>query len=171
MFIFYLNFKIILDSVKKNNELIDLLKLLDIENEVQNEKIKKILMKAEDIIKKAEDSQGNLDPVVIVNEFLQDPLPIKDFNITEDSGLTYFDGNLKNLKIHGLKQLKISKLLFNLGEFQLKVIMELPVISLKGIYQLDGKVCYPITNINVKTFVRREGKSRSDWKRMFVNQI
>ena len=115
--------------------------LLDMNNDIQNEKIKEILFKAEDIIKKAEDSAGNLNPTLIVNEFLPDPFPIKDFNISEDGGLTYFEGSFKNLKIYGLKQLKISKMLFNLGLIQLKVLMELPVISLQGNYEMDGKVC------------------------------
>src|SRR4051812_41020142 len=110
------------------------MKLLDMDDQLQNDKVKKILVKAEDIIRRAEDQSGSINPTVIVNEFLPDPMHVKDFNISEDGGLTYFEGSFKNMSIYGLKQMKISKLLFNLGLIQLKVVMELPIISLQGNY-------------------------------------
>ncbi|CAG2161623.1 unnamed protein product [Oppiella nova] len=124
------------------SELIDILNLLDMDSEEQNEKILEFLEKAEVIIKKAEDSTGTLQPEMIVNEFLSDPMPVKDFNISEDGGLTSFEGKLQNMTIHGLKQLKITNISVNLGLIQLKVQMDLPVISLQGIYDIDGRVTF-----------------------------
>ena len=117
------------------------MQILDVSDKAKAQKIEEVLEKAEDVLRKAEETTGELNPTIIVNEFLPDPMPIKDFNISEDSGFTYFEGSMKNLSLHGLKSLKIDKLLFNLGLIQLKVVMEIPVISLQGVYEMDGKVC------------------------------
>jgi hypothetical protein len=103
-------------------------------------KIQEIIDRAEHIIKKAEDGSGNLNPTFIVNEFLSDPFAVKDFNISDSEGLTSLEAKLRNMSIHGLKQLEIREMEFNLGLMQLKVVMDLPLVRLLGIYDIKGKV-------------------------------
>lgn len=118
----------------------DILNFLNLKSNEKNNQIQEIIERAEDLLKKAEDKTGSLDPAVIVNEFLADPFPVKNFNISDSGGLTYFDGYLRNMSIQGLKRLEIRNMKFNLGLMQLKVIMELPAVRLEGIYDLNGKV-------------------------------
>jgi hypothetical protein len=113
---------------------------LNAESAEQNINIQEIIDKAEHIIKRAEDKTGNLNPAVIVNEFLADPFPVKDFNISDSGGFTNFDGNLRNMTLHGLKRLEIKNMVFNLGYMHLKVQMDIPLVQLRGIYDIDGKV-------------------------------
>jgi hypothetical protein len=96
--------------------------------------------RAEHIIKRAEDESGNLNPTFIVNEFLPDPFAVKDFDISDSEGLTSFEAEMRNMTIHGLKKLEFREMEFNLGLMQLKVVMDLPIVRLLGIYDIKGKV-------------------------------
>jgi hypothetical protein len=103
-------------------------------------KVQEMIDRAEHIIKKAEDGSGNLNPAFVVNEFLSDPFAVKDFNISDSEGLTSLEAKLRNMTIHGLKELEIREMEFNLGLMELKVVMDLPLVRLLGIYDINGKV-------------------------------
>ncbi|XP_054169084.1 uncharacterized protein LOC128966257 [Oppia nitens] len=138
------NFRLsVFDTKANKDELIELLNLLDMDSKEQNIRIEEFLERAENILKRAEDPSGNLNPAMIVNEFLPDPMPMKNLNFSEEGGWgTYTELNLKNMSIHGFKQLKISNISFNLGHIQLTVQMDLPIISLQGVYDIDGKMAF-----------------------------
>ena len=95
-----------------------------------------------DMLRRSERSDGVIDPVKSANKYLEDPMMIGDFNITDKGVITSFNGTFKSLKMKGLRNLKMDSMKFDLEWMHLDVVMSIPRLRLDGEYNLSGKLAF-----------------------------
>lgn len=95
-----------------------------------------------EMIRRSERSDGVIDPIKSADKYLEDPMSINDFNVTDKGIFASFNGTFKSLKMKGLKNLKIDSMKFDLEWMHLNVVMSIPRLRLDGEYNLSGKLAF-----------------------------
>lgn len=98
--------------------------------------------KFKEMIRRSERSDGVIDPVKSADKYLEDPMAINDFNITDTGIFASFNGSFKDLKMRGLKNLRIDSMKFDLEWMHLNVVLSIPRLRLDGEYNLRGKLAF-----------------------------
>ncbi|KAL0275799.1 UNVERIFIED_CONTAM: hypothetical protein PYX00_003543 [Menopon gallinae] len=107
-----------------------------------------------------------------------DPLDITALNIDQGSGPVSIDLKFKDLKIYGFKDAKISDVKADVPNFRFSAKVTVPEVSLKGKYNINGKVLIlPITGNgdcvltmdDVAAQVELLGKERKKDGRLYMN--
>ncbi|XP_076337511.1 uncharacterized protein LOC143239836 [Tachypleus tridentatus] len=88
------------------------------------------------------DGNGTFNPSRIIQEFIHDPLPIPNFNISSDTMFSTVNGHLWDLKLHGLKGLEVKRAQVNLATMEASVEMFVQLLRLEGEYMLRGSVTF-----------------------------
>lgn len=82
---------------------------------------------------------GILKPEEFVDEFLHDPLTLEPYFINKDEALYTANGLFNNMKLHGLKNLKVKNIKFNIGLMQIDSVLQISQLRLNGFYNLHGR--------------------------------
>ncbi|XP_013784473.1 uncharacterized protein LOC106468582 [Limulus polyphemus] len=88
------------------------------------------------------DGNGTFNPSRIIQEFIHDPLPVPNFNISSDTMFSTVNGHLWDLKLYGLKGLEVKKAQVNLATMEASVEMFVQLMRLEGEYMLKGSVTF-----------------------------
>lgn len=84
--------------------------------------LKKIGEKIDTVIDRVNENNGRVAPELFVEEFLPDPLKIKDIPISKNDGLfTWYSGRFSNIEMYGVSTVKIESVKINVGKFTAKV--------------------------------------------------
>ncbi|XP_013775127.1 uncharacterized protein LOC106459993 [Limulus polyphemus] len=89
-----------------------------------------------------ENEDGTFNPSLIIQKFINDPLQIPNFNISSDTMFFTVNGQLWDMKLHGLKELVVKRGRMNLATMEASVEMFVQSLKLEGEYMLDGSVTF-----------------------------
>lgn len=99
------------------NKLVKLLKL----NKKKLPQLKKLGSKIDSFIERIDDNQGVITPELFVQEFIADPVPVKDVKVEESGFLTSYDGEFKNIMLHGIRGVEIESINTNIAHLHADV--------------------------------------------------
>ena len=86
--------------------------------------LKKIGRKFDSVIERVNANKGRVAPELFVEEFLPDPMRIKDIPVDNSEGFfSWYKGQFSNISMHGVKQVRIESVRANVGKFNAKVIV------------------------------------------------
>ncbi|RWS18031.1 uncharacterized protein B4U79_17225 [Dinothrombium tinctorium] len=97
------------------------------------------------------------DPSEIIDEFLQDPYPIHDFNLSMNKNLAEITAQFKNVELRGLHRMRVQSMKFNLVNIHVKSAVTIPMLKLNGSYDLNGKVTFVRVNGNGEFWMKMRG--------------
>jgi len=104
-----------------DEELNKLAKILKV-NQKKLPGLKKLGRKINSLIDRVNAADGHLRPELFVQEFIPDPLPMKDIDVeSEESFFTHYTGKFTKVMLHGISGVKIHSIKANVGKFTAKV--------------------------------------------------
>ncbi|XP_076355317.1 uncharacterized protein LOC143249406 [Tachypleus tridentatus] len=89
-----------------------------------------------------ENEDGTFNPSQIIQKFIHDPLQIPNFNVSSDTMFYSVNGQLWDMKLHGLKELILQRGRVNLATMEASVKMFVHALKLEGEYVLDGSITF-----------------------------
>lgn len=85
---------------------------------------------------------GTIDLTLLFRDFVHDPLPVPNFNITDSSTMTSVDGHFWNVRLSGLRAFEIKQVRVNLAHMFFKADVYFPLLRLDSEYQVEGSVTF-----------------------------
>ncbi|KAH6938321.1 hypothetical protein HPB50_008590 [Hyalomma asiaticum] len=93
---------------------------------------------------------------VSLDRYLQDPLPVPDFNISTRSSLVTVRGRFWDLQLHGLSATRLERATANLTGQTVELATRTELVSLRGQYVLSGDFAFVSLHGNESTMSEME---------------
>ncbi|KAF7496027.1 hypothetical protein SSS_00307 [Sarcoptes scabiei] len=122
----------------------DLEKLATIINldETKKSKLEILSEKLNKLADRIEKSDGRLKPELLLDEFIPDPLNVRDIKVEKDDWISSYNGHFTNVTMHGIRTLRIESIKVNIAKTNAQIELAISQIFLTGSYKLDGSVSF-----------------------------